>query len=635
MSEARKRRRRVERPVKAPSPDERPPRVSERTLWICLVLALATLGVYARVWTHEFIGLDDFNYIVKNPRVADGLTASGVAWAFTTGHEGNWHPLTWLSHMLDAQLFGLNPGPHHLVNVLLHIASTLLLFGVLQRVTGHAWRSAVVAGLFALHPLHVESVAWAAERKDVLSTLFGMLTLWAYVTYARQPSLARYLAALGLFAAGLLAKPMLVTLPFVLLLLDFWPLNRASGRTDVGAGAGSSALVDRRAALRLVVEKVPFLALTVIASVVTFLVQQRAGAVAELQTYPMGHRVANALVSYVAYLGKTFWPTALAILYPYPPSLPVWWTIGSLALLVGVSGAAILWARRYPYLPVGWFWYLGMLVPVIGLVQVGSQAMADRYTYVPLVGVFIVLTWGAHDLLARWRYRHVALPAAAALALLACAIVAGIQVVYWKNTTSVWTRAIAVTRDNFLVHYHLGAHFVQNGQSRDALPHYVEALRINPAFMAARNNLGITLANLGRLDEAIGHYAELIRLHPTYAEARSNLASALAAQGRTDEAIRELQEALKIAPGDAAAHFNLAALYRRTGRLTDATHHYSEGLRSRPTYADGYYRLGLVLAEQGRVEDAVRQMETAVRLEPGLQRARRALDELRARRGPR
>jgi Flp pilus assembly protein TadD len=607
--------------------------VSERTLWICLVLTLATLGVYGRVWTHEFIGLDDFNYIVRNPNVAGGLTASGVAWAFTTGYEGNWHPLTWLSHMLDVQLFGLGPGPHHLVNVLLHIASTLLLFGVLQRMTGHAWRSAVVAGLFALHPLHVESVAWAAERKDVLSTLFGMLTLWAYVTYVRRPSRGRYLAALGLFAVGLLAKPMLVTLPFVLLLLDFWPLGRASGRADVAGGAEDGPLIEGRAALRLVAEKLPFLALTVVSSVVTFLVQQRAGAVAELEGYPMGHRVANAVVSYVAYLGKTFWPTALAIIYPYPPSLPAWSTLGSLALLIGVSVVAVLWARRHPYLPVGWFWYLGMLVPVIGLVQVGSQAMADRYTYMPSIGVFIVLTWGGHDLLARWRYRHIARPAAAALALLVCAIVAGVQVGYWKSTASVWARAIAVTRDNFLVHYHLAGHLVQNGQTREALPHYVEALRINPAFMAARNNLGVTLASLGRIDEAIGHYTELIRLHPTYAEARNNLASALAGQGRNDEAIRELQEALKIAPDDAAVHFNLAALYRKTGRLTDAVRHYSAGLRSRPTYAEGYYRLGLVLAEQGRVDEAVRQMETAVRLEPGLQRARRALDEIRRRRG--
>jgi Flp pilus assembly protein TadD len=613
------------------------PVFSERNLSVCLLLIVVTLVVYGQVWNHDFISVDDPQYITQNPQVAGGLTWRGVVWAFTTGHEANWHPLTWLSHMLDVELWGLQSGPHHLTNVVLHVANTLLLFGLLQRMTGQTGRSAVVAALFALHPLHVESVAWAAERKDVLSTLFWMLALWGYVAYARKPRLGRYLRVVLLLALGLTAKPMLVTLPFVLLLLDYWPL----GRLSVGAGSGdrssSAPFIDPRAALKLVWEKLPLLALTVASSIVTFVVQHRGGAVVQVDTLSLGRRVANALVSYVAYIGKMFWPTRLAALYPYPESLPVSWVIGSILGLIGVS-VVVMWAgRRHPYLPVGWLWYLGTLVPVIGLVQVGVQPMADRYTYVPLIGLFVILAWGIPEFLARWPYRRVALPIAAGLALVACTIIASHQVRYWKSSLALWAHTVDVTNENYLARFNLAVFLAQSGRSDEAIAQYAEVLRIRPYYVAAHNNLGFVLASVGRLDEAMAHYAEALRIFPGYVEARNNLGAALAAQGRVDEAIKEFREAVRIAPVDAESHYNLAALLRGKGQLTEAAHHYSAGLRSNPEDPDAHYRLGLILAEQGKLEEAVRQFETAVTLNPGFQRARQALDDLtrpRRRSGP-
>jgi protein O-mannosyl-transferase len=563
-----------------------------RALWACLLLAGLTLIVYGRVWTHEFIDMDDYDYIVRNPAVAAGLTWRGVAWAFTTGHAANWHPVTWLSHMLDVELFGLRPGAHHLGNVVLHVASTLLLFGVLRRMTGKLERSACVAALFALHPLHVESVAWASERKDVLSTLFWMLTLWAYLAYVRRPGLGRYATTIALFALGLMAKPMVVTLPFVLLLLDFWPLGRA--------GTSDRPLLDPAKVRGLVTEKIPFLALAVVSSAITVVVQHREGAVGDLETFPVGRRIVNALVSYGTYLVETFWPTRLAAIYPYPSSVAVGWALGSLVVLVAVTAMVLYGARRYRYLPVGWFWYLGTLVPVIGLVQVGIQSMtADRYSYVPLIGVFILLAWGLPDLLARWPHRRIALPVAAGLAVGVCALLTALQVPHWKDRHAVWSRAVAATTDNHLARNNLGNVLVETGRPREAVAHYVEALRIKPGYADAHNNLGLALFRLGQVDEAIAHYTEAIRLKPAHVDAHVNLALAFASQGRADDAIREWHEVVRLAPGEAKFH----------------------------------YALGTQLEKAGRSQDAARELEAAVRLDPGSGRARRALEELRSRRG--
>ena len=529
---------------------------SGRAHWFCLALIAANLIVYASVWHHDFVNYDDDQYVSTNTVVLRGLTWHSASWAFTTGYAVNWHPLTWLSHMLDVQLYGLDPGPHHLTNLLFHIANTLLLFGLLRRMTGALGGSAFVAGLFAVHPLHVESVAWVAERKDVLSTLFWMLTLWAYVEYVRRPGLRRYWAVLLFFALGLMAKPMLVTLPFVLLLLDFWPL----GRMGLGPNPADGWALSRdgwATTVRLVWEKLPLLALTVMSSIVTLVVHRRGGAVISLGATPLNLRVANALVSYVAYIGQMLWPARLAVLYPYAQSLPGWWTAGAFLGLMAISVAVIRAGPRRPYLLVGWLWYLGTLVPVIGLIQVGDQARADRYTYIPLIGLFIVVAWGVPDLMVRWPFRRIALPAAAGLVSLACVIAARGQLRYWQDSTTLWTHALAVTTGNTIVHNNLGVVLADQGKLEEAIAHYSEALRIKADSADAHNNLGVALADQGKLEEAIAHYSEALRIQPDYADAHNNLGVALADQGKLDEAIAHFSEALRIKPDYIKARDNL------------------------------------------------------------------------------
>ena len=590
---------------------------SGQARWVRLALIAANLIVYASVWHHGFVNYDDDDYVTANPVVLRGLTWHGVAWAFTTEHAVNWHPLTWLSHMLDVQLFGLDPGPHHLTNLLFHIANTLLLFGLLHRMTGALGRSAFVAGLFAVHPLHVESVAWVAERKDVLSTLFWMLTLWAYVEYVKRPDLRRsdlrrYGAVLLFFALGLMAKQMLVTLPFVLLLLDFWPL----GRVVIGPNPARGRALSRdgwATAIRLVWEKLPLLALSIASSVATFVIHQRGGAVIILSAIPLKLRVENALVSYVAYIGKMLWPARLAVFYPYPQSLPAWLVAGAFLALVGISLAVIRAGPRHPYLPVGWFWYLGTLVPVIGLIQVGDQAMADRYTYIPLIGLFIIVAWGVPDLLLRWPLRRIvlpspfltriALPAAASAVILACAITAKGQFQYWEDSTTLWTHALAVTTRNNIAHNNLGASLADQGKTDEAIAHYSEALRIKSDYADAHNNLGVALADEGKLDEAIAHYFEALRIRPDYADAHSNLGIALANEGKLDEAIAQFAEALRINPDSAKAHNNLGVALASQGKLDEAIAHFNEALRINPDYADAHKNLGVALVQQGQRPD--------------------------------
>lgn len=562
----------MNRVLKSPSPASGP------TLWFLLALAALTAVVYAPVRHHDFVQVDDPAYVTENPHVLRGLTPEGIAWAFTTGDAANWHPVTWLSHMLDVQLFGVAAGPHHLTNVLLHMANTLLLFGLLVQLTGAVWRSALVAALFAVHPLHVESVAWVAERKDVLSTLFWMLTLWAYVGFVRSqgstagaaapPATSRsrrgfYLLMLAFFALGLMAKPMLVTLPCVLLLLDIWPLerlrlatpevrspkanDRPSGRSAAGsprAGAGTRRSKDRPARARtpgkpdlvstawpLVREKLPLFVMAVASSIVTVIVQQRGGAVSTLEAYPFSLRLQNALVSVVAYLRSTLWPEGLTVLYPFPESVPDWQVAGALAVLGGISFVVYRLARRHPYLLVGWLWYLGTLMPVAGLVQVGLQARADRYTYVPLIGIFIMVAWGVAALLDRMRgVRHV-VPIAAIGVILGCTLTARAQVGYWKDNVTLFTRATMLT--------------------------------LHVDEYEAHMSLGTTLGNQGRVDEAMRHFAEAARLRPQSDAAHCSLGLALARSGRAIDAAREFNEALRLNPGNQAARRAIEGLLRR------------------------------------------------------------------------
>jgi Tfp pilus assembly protein PilF len=552
-----------------------------------------TLAVFANVRTFDFVSYDDPWYVTNNPHVAAGLSWAGVWWALTAGYLFYWHPATWLSHMADVQLFGLNPGGHHVTNLLLHVAGTLTLFGFLRRATGAEWRSALVAALFAVHPLHVESVAWIAERKDVLSTFFLMLTLWAYVAYAEARTTRRYLIVLLCFALGLMAKPMLVTLPVLLLLMDIWPLGRTSVRS---AGWFSSP----RAApgTLLIREKVPLFALAAVVGMATFVVQSQVGAVGTLAQLPVSYRLANAVLSYVRYAWQMVWPSGLAVFYPYPPALPPWWhVVGGGALLIGVTILAVRAANRRPWLLVGWLWYVITLLPVIGLFQAGDQLMADRFTYVPLVGLFIIVAWGGADLLQRQPRLQ---PAAAVVALgvvLACAVVARGQVQYWRNSETLWRRALAVTTGNHRAHAGLAEALARQDKTDEAIAEYRQALRIVADQAEWRNNLGLLYARQDKVIEAMGQFAIATRVRPGFVDAHNNLGAMHARAGQWSAAIAAYAEAIRLAPDNALAHGNLARALASEGRITEAMRECQEAIRLDPAN-DEWRRLATWLSQR-------------------------------------
>ncbi len=582
----------------------------------CLFLVVATLATYGDLRNHQFINLDDDVYVTDNPAVQDGLTLKGLSWAFTTLHAGLWIPLTWLSFMLDSQLFGLHPGGFLLTNLLFHIANALLLVLWLLYLTRSWGCSFLVAALFALHPLHVESVAWATERKDVLSTFFWLLTMWAYVWYAGRPRLGRYLLILVCFSLGLMAKPMLVTLPFVLLLLDYWPLGRLSLKGP-GLAAASPKPGPGVTLKRLVWEKSPLLVISALSIVVTFYAQKEAGAVSTLHNLPIPYRLANAMVAYVSYLGKMFWPAQLAVLYPLPGHiLPLWQALAAGLALAVLSLWALRQARRQPYLPVGWLWYLGTLLPVIGLVQVGEQAMADRFTYVPFIGLFIALVWGMADLAARWRAPRFLLPVGAGVVLSALMTCTWIQVGYWRDSISLYEHTLKVTRTNPLIHNGLGLVLAAQGKWDQAVAHYTEALHLRPDYAEAHNNLGMALATQGKMDQAVAHYAEALRLKPDYAEAHNNLGVALAGQGKLDQAMAHYAEALRLKSDYAEAHYNLGVALATQGKWDQAMAHYAEALRLKPDLAQAHNNLGVALVAQGKLDQAVAHYAEALRLKP-------------------
>ncbi len=593
-----------------------------REILICLFLVLATLTVYWQVGNYEFVNFDDDKYIIENFHVQKGLTRDSVIWAFTATHVSNWHPLTWLSHMLDFQLYGLNPSGHHLTNVFFHLVNTLLLFLVLKLMTGALWRSGLVAALFAVHPLHVESVVWVAERKDVLSTLFWMLTLWAYLGYTKRPGVKRYLVILLAFALGLMAKPMLVTLPFVLLLLDYWPLKRIElGQSAIGLPAASqpSTIANKPGAqaFRLLLEKTPMFVLAAVSSVVTFIVQKSGGAVGALETYPFKIRMANALLSYVIYLKKMIWPQNLAVFYPHPgQSLPMWQAAGAGLLLVVVSIAVIRAGRRYPYLPVGWLWYVGTLVPVIGLVQVGDQAMADRYTYVSLIGLFIVVAWGVPDVARSWRYGKSALALATGSLLVALMVSTSLQLKHWKNSLTLFDHALSVTENNYLAHLNFGAALADQERTEEAITHYHRSLQIAPNYAKAYNNLGLALAQQGKNDEATAHYLKALQLNPDYARAHNNLGVVLTRTGEFEKAIAHYYEALTLEPDWVEVYNNLANAFLTQGKFDQAIFYYSEILRLKPNYAEAHNNMAITLASRGRFLEASVHYSEALRLKP-------------------
>jgi tetratricopeptide (TPR) repeat protein len=512
---------------------------------VALLLIVTTTAVYWPLGRHDFVGIDDDWYVMGNPQVRAGLTTEGVIWAFTTLHAGNWHPLTWLSHMLDCQLFGLTPGMHHLTSLLFHLANSLLLFILFRRMTQELWPSAFVAVLFALHPLHVESVAWATERKDVLSTFFGLLTMLAYTHYCEQRTTKRYVLTFVAFVSMLMSKPMLVTLPFVLLLVDYWPLRRLDLGQSNSRGAKSN--FEKASVSLLLREKIVFFALSAILSLVTLAAQQKWALVAPLDAVPLNMRIANALVSYVSYIGKMIWPGHLAVRYPLPETIPVWKSVGAGFFLVILSAVFVWTRRRFPYFIVGWLWFLGTLVPVIGIVHMGGLAMADHYTYVPLIGLFIIIAWGMQDLVGPWRYRRILLSTLTGTLVIALMVCASFQVRYWKNTISLERRAVQVT-DDYKAHYNLGLALMTEGNLEEAIAHYSRALEIKPDYTFALNNLGLALMRQGKLDDAIDSYAEALKIDPNYPEAHYNLGLAFMRQGKLDGAISQYRKALQIRP---------------------------------------------------------------------------------------
>ena len=579
---------------------------------IVLFLILSTLLVYWRVLKFDFVNYDDDLYIMDNPHVQDGLTVESIAWAFTTTQAGNWHPLTWLSHMLDNQIYGLNPGRHHLTNLMFHIANTLLLFFLFKKMTGQLWPSAFIAALFALHPLHVESVAWISERKDVLSTFFWMLTMWRYICFVRQGAIYNYMLVLLCYTLGLMAKPMLVSLPFVLLLTDYYPLNRlqlSNGRTTSQNWTMVSGLV---------LEKIPLFVLAIIASVITFFVQKHGGAVASLDMMPLQYRVMNALISYVSYILKMIYPFNLAVFYPQAETLAWWKVIGACLLILTISFLAIKTIKKSPFFIVGWLWYLVTLVPVIGLIQVGSQSMADRYTYVPFIGLFLIITWGSSQIINRMDHAKIILPLLAAVTLLTLMTVTFIQVGYWKNSITLFEHALAVSNDNWLIHNNLASTLQEKGRIDEAIEHYQEAVRIKPKYARAHSNLGSVLHEQGQIDEAIKHYQEALRVKPDYVKVHNNLGMALQGQGQIDDAIKHYKEAVRIRPDYVEAHTNLGNALQEKGQINAAIKHYKKVVHIKPNFGEAHNNLGVALHRKGQIDAAIKHFEEALRLKPDL-----------------
>jgi Flp pilus assembly protein TadD len=604
-------------------PDKTAPqrKIPATRIFICFLLIVATLAVYWPVIHCDFLNYDDPDYFMSNAHVLTGLTPDNAVWAFTTGHAANWHPLTWLSLMLDAELFGKGSVGPHLTNLLLHAADTVLLFLLFRRLTAATWRSALVAALFALHPLHVESVAWVTERKDVLSAFFGLLSLWAYVRFIEEFKIQSsrfkvyYAFSLLFFALGLMSKPVLVTLPFVMLLLDWWPLGRVTG-DQPSPRFGTAGRWRVTGVASLVTEKMPFFVLSAASCVATFVVQQKGGAVAALTRYSLSERTENAFVSYARYLGKTLWPTALTSPYPHPGHWPFWLVLFAVTLFAGLCVVAVRWGQKFPFIPVGWFWFVGMLVPVIGLVQVGNQAMADRYTYLPLIGVFVVLVWGMGELCWRWRVPKKPVIFLGTIVLAACALQTRNQLGYWRNNETFFRHALAVTKNNYLACVNLGTWLSKRGQIAEAMDLFRRALRMNPDDSDVLYNLGNAYAKLGDWDNAIADYRRALQITPDQADILDNLGFALTAKQQFAEAITNFDAALKLNPDSASAHNNLATALFIQHRFDEAEQHYREALRLTPDSPQIYANLGDTLVRLGRMAEAVECYRAALRLKP-------------------
>jgi Flp pilus assembly protein TadD len=581
---------------------------ASRAIWICLALGLLNLAVFGAVRHFEFTNWDDPTYILENANVLAGLTWETVRWAITTGSSPYWHPVTWLSHLLDVSLFGLDAGAHHLTSLFFHIANTLLVFGLLRRMTRAEGKSAFVAAIFAVHPLHVESVAWVAERKDVLSTFFWALTIWMYVSYAKRPSLARYAAVMGLFLLALMSKPMVVTLPAVLLLLDFWPLRRGGWRA-------------------LLVEKIPLFVMSAMTSIATVLVQNRVGAMATLDVLPWHVRLSNAIVNYIGYIWSTLWPVDLAAFYPLRLA-PAWMVATAAILLIAVTTAALRYRDRHPYVIVGWAWYVITIAPVAGFLQAGEQARADRFMYVPMIGLLLIVAWGVPELADRWLgagsdLRRRGLVAASLLVVLLCSVAAHAQVQTWESSVTLWRHATRATPDSYIAYENLAQAMRDRGQFDEALALYARALPLAPAGSSnyeavIHNSMGLVLTRRGSINEAIAHFSDAVRLNPRFVEPKINLANALASTGRLDEAIPQYRAAVKLQPALTEAYVGLGGALLSLGKPVDAAPQFVEALRLQPNLPEAHNGLGAALSGQGKNDEAMRHFAEALRLKPDL-----------------
>lgn len=582
-----------------------------KIVWLYLILVLSVLIVYAQVLGFNFVNYDDNVYVTGNSAVQKGLTLESVKWAFSSTHAEFWHPITWLSHMLDVEIFGMNPAGHHFSNLLLHIINTLLIFHFLAKTTGCLWRSYIVAALFALHPLHVESVAWIAERKDVLSTCFWLLTTLMYVRYTKHPGIQRYLPVMIGFILGLMTKPMLVTLPFVFLLLDYWPLNRLGQSPP----SGGDQQFQWKQAYFLIIEKIPLLITTTAFSVITFIVQtadRHAGSFG----HPFGQRLATSLVSYIKYLIQTCWPFRLSVVYPYPDDYAIWQVAGAVLILAGISMGVLKKARRNPYLPVGWFWYLGTFLPVIGIVQVGAHATADRYTYIPLIGIFVIVAWGCHELISGWRHRKVIACLLATVLLGFYMAVAYVQTGYWRTSTLLFENALKNTEGNYLAYNNLGNIYFRKGLIEEASNYYTSAIQIQPDFAVAHGNLGAALVRKGRIQKAIDQFNLAISIDPGQEDARRNLKNTIRAveSFRTEIAAKE-----KLAAVDSENYqlkYELGALYQSLGETQKAIEQFERIPPTHPRFVPAIKQLAGIQNETGNYREAIMLYQKILKIEP-------------------